>query len=58
MKKKTKVRNIALALFLTLVFVPEAGPERYITKKRANSMLTLFCTRGRNRTGTPERTGF
>jgi hypothetical protein len=26
-KKKTRVRNIALALFLTLVLVPEAGIE-------------------------------
>jgi hypothetical protein len=26
-KKKTRVRNVALALFLTLVFVPRAGIE-------------------------------
>jgi hypothetical protein len=47
MKKKTRVRNIALALFLPLVFVPEAGIEPALPKEQdfESSASTSSATR-------------
>ncbi len=41
MKKKTRVRNIALALFLTLVFVLGAGLEP--ARANAHRILSPAC---------------
>ena len=47
MKKKTRVRYIALALFFTLVFVPEAGIEPALPKEQdfESSASTSSATR-------------